>query len=84
MKSLAASETPSKSSEGKSSLAWEMFLSVSWSVSPPNGEKPVSSTYASTPRLQMSAASVIGSRLKISGAGKKKQLHRYTWINMYL
>lgn len=73
------SETPSKSSGGKSRLAVEMFLRVSWSVSPPKGENPVRSTYARTPRLQMSAASVIGSRLKISGAGKLSYVKWYIW-----
>ena len=39
-------------------------------MSPPNGENPVSRTYVQTPRLQMSAARVIGFISKISGAGK--------------
>ena len=46
------------------------YLRVSWSESPPKGEKPVSKTYARTPRLQMSAERVMGSRLRISGAKK--------------
>lgn len=49
MKSLASSEISSNSSSGKSSWACEMLKKVSWSVSPPNGEKPVSSTYVVTP-----------------------------------
>ena len=42
-------------------------------MSPPNGENPVSRTYVQTPRLQMSAARVIGFHSKISGAGKCKK-----------
>ena len=68
IKSLASSETPSNSSAGKSSDAVDMFLKVSWSLSPPKGENPVRRTYATTPSDHISAARVIGSMASISGA----------------
>lgn len=61
MKSCASALTSSNSSSGKSSCAREMLQNVSWSVSPPNGEKPVRRTYTVTPRDHMSAAMVMGS-----------------------
>jgi hypothetical protein len=44
MNSLAKSETPANISSGKSTVAVEIFLRVSLSVSPPKGEKPVRKT----------------------------------------
>lgn len=61
MKSVASSETVSKSSSGNDKLHWEMFKNVSCFVSPPNGLKPLKRTYANTPTDQISVFSDNGS-----------------------
>ena len=74
MNSFASSEISSKSESGKSNSIVAIFLMVSGSLSPVNGRHALKSAYASTPKLQMSLASVMGSKFSTSGAGKEERI----------
>jgi hypothetical protein len=73
MKSIPQGLTSSNNSSGKSIGLFIILLNVSPSVSPPNGENPVSNTYATIPVDHMSDLVDNGENCKISGAGNGKE-----------